>query len=201
MFRSWRLTTTLENPFKWYDHVKFEATGTTYAGAQSIYCTRDGDTLDVGSTSLVLQVGDGVGDPTAVDQQGVITVDVGSTFTGNIITTGVVTVSAGVEVIGSIRDTNGLTVNIVGLPSGHAAVAAAWPASQGVNDRSNIVTGRVPSETATSVTLALNYGVQYFVVADAVSYRRSAAFTTRYNYANLTRNFAQSEFKMRAGMI
>ena len=169
--------TTLENPFKWYDHVKFEATGTSYAGAQSIYCTRDGDTLDVGSTSLVLQVGDGVGDPTAADQQGVITVDVGSTFTGNIITTGVVTVSAGVEVIGSIRDTNGLTVNIVGLPSGHAAVAAAWPAAQGVNDRSNIVTGRVPSETATSVTLALNYGVQYFVVADAVSYRRSAAFT------------------------
>ena len=57
--------TTLENARKWYDHVKYEATGTDYAGAQSIYCTRDGDTLNVGSTSLVLQVGDGVGDPSS----------------------------------------------------------------------------------------------------------------------------------------
>ena len=135
--------TTLENARKWYDHVKYEATGSDYAGAQSIYCTRDGGTLNVGSTSLVLQVGDGVGDPTSVGQDSVITVDVGSTFTGNIITTGVVTVSSGVEVVGSIRDTNGLTVTITGLPPGHSAVAAAWPASQGATDRRNIVTGQV----------------------------------------------------------
>ena len=169
--------TTLETPHKWYDHVKYEATGTNYAGAQSIYCSRDGDTLNVGSTSLVLQVGDGVGDPTSVDQQGVVTVDVGTTFTGNLISTGVITISAGVEVVGSVRDANGLTVTITGLPAGHNAVAAAWPASQGVAERSNIVTGQVASETATSVTLSLIPGTQYFVVADAVSYRRSAAFT------------------------
>ena len=169
--------TTLENPRKWYDHVKYEATGASYAGAQSIYCTRDGDTLDVGSTSLVLQVGDGVGDPSSVDQQGVITVDVGSTFTGNIVSTGVITISAGVQVVGSIRDINGLTVTITGLPAGHNAVAAAWPASQGVTNRAGIVTGQVADENATSVTLRLMPGFQYLVVADAVSYRRSAAFT------------------------
>ena len=169
--------TTLENARKWYDHVKYEATGTSYAGAQSIYCTRDGDTLDVGSTSLVLQVGDGVGDPSSVGQDSVITVDVGSTFTGNITTTGIITISSGVEVAGSIRDANGLTVTITGLPSGHNAVAAAWPASQGVTDRRNIVTGQVANDTATSVTLRLTPGISYWVVADAVSYRRSAAFT------------------------
>ena len=168
--------TTLENARKWYDHVKYEATGTDYAGAQSIYCTRDGDTLNVGSTSLVLQVGDGVGDPTSVGQDGVITVDVGATFTGNIISTGVITVSSGVEVVGSIRDTNGLTVTITGLPPGHSAVAAAWPASQGATDRRNIVTGQVADDTATSVVLRLTPDFQYLVVADAISYRRSAAF-------------------------
>ena len=186
--------TTLENPRKWYDHVKYEATGTSYAGAQSIYCTRDGDTLNVGSTSLVLQVGDGVGDPSSVDQQGVITVDVGATFTGNIVSTGVITISSGVEVVGSIQDANGLTVNIVGLPAGHDAVAAAWPASQGVSNRANIVAGKVASETATAVTLRLTPGFEYWVVADAVSYRRSAPFsldTTTQNSLEISLNRIQ----------
>ena len=168
--------TTLETPAKWYDHVKFEATGAAYAGAQSIYCTRNGNTLDVGSRNIRLRVGDGMGDPSTVTQGGLIIVDVGSTFTGNIVTTGTITVDPDVTVVGSVRDVNGLTVTITGLPAGHDAVVGAWRASQGETDRDGIVTGEVADDTATSITVRLALDTEYFVVADAVSYRRSPPF-------------------------
>ena len=101
---------------------------------------------------------------------------VGSTFTGNLRSTGLITVPQTVTVIGSVRDSTGITVTITGLPAGHDAVVGAWPASQGETDRDNIVTGEVADDAATSITIALALDTEYFVVADAVSYRRSPPF-------------------------
>ena len=135
--------------------------------------------INLGSSNLRFLDPDDTGYSVAAPlafSQGEWSVKAGSAFTGNITTTGTIVVPATVAAVGALQDSTGVTVTITGLPAGHNAVAAAWPTAQSVTDRSNIVTGEVASDTATTVTIKLQTGFEYYVVADAVSYRRSAPF-------------------------
>ena len=159
--------TTLPTAARAYDRLKSLWTfqgdrGTNLTGP---YCTRTGDTLDFGSRNVALRASGVVAE--AANPGNV-------TFTGSIVTTGTVTVGAGVTVAGSITDSTGVLVTVAGLPANHQAVANAWLASQGANDPSNDITGTVADSAATTIQLKLAANTEYFVGADAISYRRSA---------------------------
>ena len=135
--------------------------------------------IDLGSANLSFRDPDAMGyDQAALITfaSGTWTIKTGNQFTGNLKTTGTVVIPNGVTVVGVVEDSTGIIVTITGLPAGHDAVAAAWPAVQDTTDRRNIITGSVASDTATTVSLKLASGLEYWVVADAVSYRRSAPF-------------------------
>ena len=113
------------------------------------------------------------------------TVAAGTKITG-IKATGTLTINTGVAVTGPYQDTNGVAVVFDGLPHhstehsdhfNHHGVIRAWPQSQGVDDRSNAVTGEVADEDATSIVLTLAADTAYYYVADALGYRRSPVGT------------------------
>ena len=99
------------------------------------------------------------------------TVTKGDTITG-IVTTGTVTIASGIDMTAGVTDSSGKRINIRGLPAGHDSVVGAWPRSD--SDRGNIVTGAVADGDATNIVLTLDTGTEYDLVADAVSYLRSA---------------------------
>ena len=98
-------------------------------------------------------------------------------------TTGTITISEDVDVAGPYEDTNGVAVIFNGLPGGHEAhdpgenhhgVVAAWPQSQGTDDRRNLISGEVVDDDATSIRLILQPDTAYYWVMDAIGFRRSA---------------------------
>ena len=98
--------------------------------------------------------------------------DVGHSLFG-IETTGTITINAGVSVHGELIDTTGKRVTVYGLPAAHDAVVGAWPKSQGVSDRSNIITASISSGAATRIQFTLAVDQEYYLVVDAVSYMRN----------------------------
>ena len=104
------------------------------------------------------------------------TIEPGSKIT-RIVTSGDLTVGDDIQVNGGIADNSGILIRIGNLPAGHDAVAAAWLKSQGIDRRSNLITGQVnDDDDSTSIIIKLLLDTEYYVVADAVSYRRSAVF-------------------------
>ena len=121
-----------------YDRVQAEkADDPTFGGLGDSVVTRDGTTLDAGSRDVVLSRT--AASTIAVDAT-TITIKADATFFGGIRTTGTVTVGVGITVTESVQDSTGVVVTVVGFTPGHRAVAAAWPANQGPNDRRNIIT-------------------------------------------------------------
>ena len=91
-----------------------------------------------------------------------------------IVATGSVSIGVGVKVTGPYTDSAGKRVVVRGLPAGHDGVCGAWPQSQGKTTRTGIVTGTVSSDTDTDIVLTLVPDTAYYLVADGVSYQRSA---------------------------
>ena len=93
-----------------------------------------------------------------------------------IVANGQISINSGdaVAITGPYTDADGKRVIIQGLPSSHAAVCGAWPQSQGLTNRSGIVTGEVDGDSGTTVVLTLATDTPFYLVADAVSYFRSA---------------------------
>ncbi len=98
---------------------------------------------------------------------------------GGISTTGTTRLLSGSSATESLRQGVGTatptsTVRIQGLPSNSSAVAGAWPRSQGMTTRTGIITGAVVDTTnGTSIELTLNTEIEYFIIADAIGYKRS----------------------------
>ena len=168
----------LDTSAKVYDRLKSYLYN-NYAGETEPYVTLSDDTLDFDDADIALNA---TGTIVVVNTAGAVTLNVGDTFTGNIVTTGTVTVHADVTVDGSITDSAGISFVFTGLPHGstehddhynHHGVVRCWPASQGVNDRTNEVIGEVADEDATTITVTLAADTEYNYVADALGYRRS----------------------------
>ena len=88
--------------------------------------------------------------------------------------TGTITPAAGVAISGPYGDVNGVVVTVIGYTPGHRAVAAAWPASQGTLDRSNIVTAsNYITRSDASITAATNT-----LSSPTTDFRRYAIGTT-----------------------
>lgn len=97
--------TTLETPQQFYDRAKAYLVD-NYAGETSTIVTRSGDTIDVGSYDVEFASGGS----SAFEFDGTtITVRCGTSFTGNITTTGTVSFSGSASVDGIISDSNGTT--------------------------------------------------------------------------------------------
>ena len=119
-----------------YDRAKAYLTD-NFAGDSTPIVTRDGVVADCGSHDVTLA---NSGPAFAFSAGSGITINAGAVFTGSIRTTGTITVGIGVRVTGFTQDASGIDITIIGYTPGHRAVAAAWPAGQGVLNRANIVT-------------------------------------------------------------
>ena len=83
--------------------------------------------------------------------------------------------STGADIQFPFIDSNGIGILFSGLPADHEGAVIAWPKSQGETDRSNSVSGAIPSSdsTSTALTLVLDQDTEYYYVMDAHSHTRT----------------------------
>ena len=91
-----------------------------------------------------------------------------------LVATGTISANTGVKITGPYTDSAGKRIVVRGLPAGHDGVCGAWPQSQGKTTRTGIVKGIVSSDTDSDIVITLVPNTAYFLVADGVSYQRSA---------------------------